>query len=126
MVGDYLASPENGFSDEFIANLSEEIVDDISADVERFSEAHSLWAVPNKRIIELYLNHFERVRKTTFECGSCGHDTEIPVDHSAGSWQHFVCPVCKCNNAVVMVFHDDGEPDVIWVGVEPRGECTSS
>lgn len=133
IVGKFLASRAEAFEtaygfDERAANArelaeSEELVDAITGSMERFAKDHGLWAVPNKPLIGLYINHYERLREATFECGACGQETVIPVDHSAGSWQRFtkVCPACRRKNFLQMFIHDNGEAYV--QGYVDRENC---
>ena len=123
---------QEGFNDD-VANAreiaeSEEEIDEFAQGAECFAEIHGLWAVPPRRLIGLYINHLQRLLKTSFEYAACGNETEITVDHSAGNVQTLtkVCPECKCNNVLIMRVHDDDEAHVFWVVLEPSGKPTSS
>lgn len=94
---------------------SEKEIDSIARDMERFSENHSLWAVPPERLIGLYANHLRILREASFVCDACGKEAVIPVDHSAGTWQEFrvVCPRCGRWNRVSMFIASSGEARVV-------------
>lgn len=99
---------------------SEEEIDALAADMERFAEDHSLWAVPSERLIDLFLRHHMRLLETSFVCSACNEDIMMPVEHSAGDWQRFktTCPKCGCWNLGYMFIDSSGEAQVMWCAVD--------
>ena len=99
---------------------SDEAVEGIARSVEMLAINHGLWAVPPRHLMELYINHCQRLLETSYVCDACGEEMAIPVDHSAGSWQQFekVCPKCSRRNSVCMSVDLCGEARVLWSFVD--------
>jgi hypothetical protein len=94
---------------------SAEVVEALAADMERFSEQHSLWAVPPARLIGLYAAHRHRLHEASFDCNGCKSEIVVPVDHSAGQWQELrvACPTCRRWNKVLMSIDGKGEAHIL-------------
>lgn len=123
---------QEGFNEE-VANArefaeSEEDIDEFARGAECFAEIHGLWAVSPRRLIGLYINHLQRLLTTSFDCAACRHETEIPVDHSAGTLQQVfgVCEACESQHAFQLFIHPDGEAQLFGVKVVEKGGSSSS
>jgi hypothetical protein len=48
--------------------------------------------------------------EASYVCDSCGEESVVPIDLSAGAEQEYVedCPVCCCPNVVHVAVDDDG------------------
>ena len=94
---------------------SEDIVEAFSVDMEHFSEKHSLWAVPPRQLIQIYVRHLHRMHEVSFLCNGCNEEIVVPVGDSAGTWQPFkvACPKCHRLNKAYMSVDDMGEGRVI-------------
>jgi len=95
---------------------SEDIVEAFSVDMEQFSERHSLWAVPPRRLIQIYVRHLHGMHEASFLCNGCNEEIVVPVGDSAETWQPFkvACPKCCRLNKAYMSIDDMGEGRVVW------------
>lgn len=99
---------ESGFTDK--AKLlrdsasSDEIINDQVKIIERFVNGHSLWTVPPRKLLGLYLRH----RMPTYWCGSCGEELSIPIEYFENRAFRFTqeCSACGSTNAGELLVHD--------------------